>query len=254
MATALIDEVRPTMSAARSITPRRSLPSGRAVVGALLVTVAAVGSFVAATAGGSTPDTSYLIAARPIDAGELLSVADFDIVPIDLPDMVAAMTVSSARNIDGATLLRDLRSGELVSTSDVLAASQAGDDVLIAMHELTFPVQRNRASQSLVPGDRVTILATMPSDDGSTTFVAVEDAIVVGWATGGEGIGASGVGVLTLALGEPGIVMELAHMAHEGEITVVRTTRAMGDLYPSSYPFTSKTLDPLADDQTLAER
>ena len=67
------------MSVERSITPRRSLPSGRAVVGALLVTVAAVGSFVVATAGESTPDVSYLVAARPIDAGESVTVADFDI-------------------------------------------------------------------------------------------------------------------------------------------------------------------------------
>lgn len=248
MASAVIDEVTPAMSAARSITPRRSLPSGRAVVGALLVTVAAVGSFVAATGGESTPDGRYLIAARPIDAGEVVSEADFDVVPIDLPEIVAATTVRNAGNVDGATVLRNLRSGELVSTHDLLAASQAGDGNVVAMHELTFPVPRGRAGQELIPGDRVTVLATLPFDGGSTTFVAVEDAIVVGWATGAEGIGASGSAVLTLALSEPGIVMELVHMTHQGEITVVRTTRAMGDTYPYSYPPASTGRDPVADD------
>ena len=134
--------------------------------------------------------------------------------------------------------MRDLRSGELLSIHDVLAASRAGGDVVVAMHELTFPVPRSRASKSLVPGDRVTVLATLPSDIGSTTYLAVEHAVVVTWVTSGEGIGASGSGVLTLALGEPETVMELAHMASEGEITVVRTTRAMADVYPYSYPST----------------
>lgn len=239
------------MGVERSITPRRSLPSGRAVVGALLVTVAAVGSFVVATAGESTPDVSYLVAARPIDAGESVTVADFDIMPIELPDPVAATAVSSGGDIDGATILRDLRSGELLSIHDVLAASRAGGDVVVATHELTFPVPRSRASQSLVPGDRVTVLATLPSDIGSTTYVAVEHAVVVTWVTSGEGIGASGSGVLTLALGEPETVMELAHMATEGEITVVRTTRAMGDVYPDAYPAEAPRLDAVADDQVV---
>jgi hypothetical protein len=37
-------------------------------------------------------------------------------------------------------------------------------------------------------------------------------------------------------------------MTHQGEITVVRTTRAMGDSYPYSYPPASTGRDPVADD------
>jgi hypothetical protein len=44
---------------------------------------------------------------------------------------------------------------------------------------------------------------------------------------------------LTLALTEPATVMELAHLAHEGDLTVVRTTRAMSDVYPDAYPPTA---------------
>jgi hypothetical protein len=33
--------------------------------------------------------------------------------------------------------------------------------------------------------------------------------------------------------------MELAHLAHEGDLTVVRTTRAMSDVYPDAYPPTA---------------
>ena len=239
MTTGTIDDISTAPGAARSITSRRALPSGRAVVGALLVTVAAIGSFVIATGGSPTPDTSYLVTARSIHAGEPVTTDDFVLLPIELPVEVAATAISGTAGLDGATALDNLRVGELVSTRDLLAAADGADGTNLATHELTLPVPRDRTGQSLVPGDRVTVLASLSTGDGSISVVAVEDALVVAWETGGEGIGASGTAALTLALTEPATVMELAHLAHEGDLTVVRTTRAMSDVYPDVYPPTA---------------
>ena len=57
----------------RTIRPRRSLPGGRAVVGAFLVVVAAVGTFGAYLSATAAPSTSYLVAARSFQLGHVIT-------------------------------------------------------------------------------------------------------------------------------------------------------------------------------------
>ena len=71
-------------SAERTIKPRRGLPSGRAVVGALLVTVAAVGSFAAASRSDNGPDDSYLVITRRVDAGTPVRSEYLQLEPMQL--------------------------------------------------------------------------------------------------------------------------------------------------------------------------
>ncbi|HEY4378497.1 MAG TPA: hypothetical protein VGM93_15125, partial [Acidimicrobiales bacterium] len=53
----------------RSIRPRRGLPGSRAVVGGLLVAVAALGTFAVTTGAGRHAVPRYIVARRPITAG-----------------------------------------------------------------------------------------------------------------------------------------------------------------------------------------
>lgn len=256
MAATTVDDMTAARGApvpAQSIQPRRSLPSGRAVIGALLVTLAGVGAFAVANRGDSAPETSYLVAARSITTGAQINPDDVSVVAIDLPAPVAATSVASSSPIEGATVLRDLRAGELIPAGDLLPAAAAGQDVVTDRHELTIPVPRDRAGRSLGAGDRVTVLATLNTDGPVITFVAVEDALVIDWATGGDAIGASTDGALTLALAEPDEVMALAHMAREGDLTVVRTTRAIGATYPREYPVDRIAANRPAREATEAE-
>ena len=105
----------PPESKIKIFSPRRGLPSGRAVVGALLVTVAAVGAFVIARSNDGIPDTSYLVAVRSVDAGTQITLKDISLIPVTLPMETAANVLSSAVGADGAITTRDLVAGDLIS-------------------------------------------------------------------------------------------------------------------------------------------
>ena len=217
-------------SAERTIAPRRGLPSGRAVAGALLVTVAAVGAFAAAGRGQSGPHESYLVVTRRVEAGTPVRAEDLRLEPMLLPAVAAANSMQSAEAVEGATAVHDLAAGDLLSRHDVVAAPAVGGEPLGAVHEFALPVPRERISPRTAVGDRVTLLATVRVEHEPVTVLAAEDALVLGWTGGDEG---SGSAVLTLALDDAATVADLAHAAATGDITAVRTTRAVRDAYPS---------------------
>ena len=213
-------------AAGRTIAPRRALPSGRALVGALLVTIAAIGAFVVATSGDDGPTTSYLVTTRSLQAGDVITSADVRFEAMTLSDDLAGRALNSTDGLDGATVLRDFRVGELIDVADVIAGAAGTDESDV--HEITIGVPLDRTPASLVVGDRVTILAT--ADD--TTRVAVEDARVLEVDRRPDQIGSSGRGVLTLAIDDPAVVLDVAHLTQTTDITVVRSTRAIDDVFP----------------------
>lgn len=219
----------------RSISPRPSLPNGRAVLGALLVTVAAVGAFVSATSGRGDPDTLWVVVRRAVDAGSSIESADVTTRAIDLPSDVAANALSATSPVDGRVALVDLRPGDLIRDDDLDDPGTSLSD-LPSRHELAVPVERDRLDLDLVPGDRVTILVSLTVDGRAATLVATEDAPVVRWSSADERIGHSGGGVLTVALADADSVMELTHLLSQGQSSIVRTTRAVNDSYPPRYP------------------
>ena len=230
MAVAEADGGYTPTSAIRTISHRRGLPSGRAVVGALLVTVAAVGAFAAASRGGGGPHESYLVIKQPVDAGALVRAEDLRLEPMQLPASAEANAVRSVSSAQDAIAIHDLEAGDVLSVHDFVPATTVGGEALGAIHEFAMPVPRERIAALTAVGDRVTVLATVRMEDGPVTILAAEDALVLGWASG-EGL--SGSGVLTLALDDADTVAGLAHLAVSGEITAVRTTRAVSDAYPA---------------------
>ena len=208
-----------------------ALPSGRALVGGLLVTGAAVAAFLVASRAPAGPDTSYVVLTRAVDAGQALTADDLDLVPLDLGDRLAAMALTSPRVADGAVPLRDLRPGELLLDHDLIGALGIGGASPIDIHELTIPVPVDRSPADLVPGDRVTVDATVGPADQERTVVSVEDATVLDFVHD-DGLG-SRAATLTLAIDDPHLVIDVADLTHTGTVTVVRTTRALDDVYPT---------------------
>lgn len=219
------------------IASRRGLPSGRAAAGALLVAVAAVGAFALAAGGDEGPRTSYLVAVAPVEAGAPVDLDDFALRPLGLSPDVAARALADASGLEGATAVRDLAPGDLLSAADLIEAPTAAGQPAGAVHEIAFPVPVDHISARTVSGDRVTVLTTASdSGGGDSTKVAVEDGVVLSWAADTDAIGGSGTGVLTLAVDDAETAIGLAHMVRTGDVTVVRTTRAAADRYPDSFP------------------
>lgn len=212
----------------RVIAPRRGLPNGRAIVGALLVTLATIGSFAVATSGDSGPKTEYLVVSSPIAAGETVSLQAVTAEPMELSPTLITSALTTTAGLNGATALRDLRAGELLTSDDLIAAHSIDGKAVTNIHELTFSVPLDRTPAGIRRGDRVTILGT----SADVTSVAVEDALVLSIDTQPDQIGSSGNGALTLAIDDAETVMTIAHVTQTTDITVVRSTRALADTYP----------------------
>lgn len=225
-------DVDPPTRPRRSFRPRRGLPTGRAVVGGLLIAIAGVGAFAVATSGNDQPTTEYLVVVRDIEPGEAVGLDDISFEAMDLSPAVAANALRTTRGLEGATALRLLRAGELVDVRTLRGAPFVDGQPVAAVHELTFPVRQNRTPSRLDRGDRVTILA---HTDGDVLVTALEDAVVLSYDTTSSGIG--GVdGVLTLALADSGLVTRAALLSFdEDQLTVVLTSRALEDTYPDHF-------------------
>lgn len=224
-------------AAKRSIVSRRSLPNGRALVGALLVTVAAVGAFVFASGDDGGPGTEYLVLLRDIDAGDSITDVDVAFEPMTLSPQLADIAFESGRtnsvnNPDGATALRVLHAGGLLLAPDLRVATQIDSTNTSNIHELTLPVPLDRTPDPLNPGDLVTVLAYDSRNED--TWVAFEDALVLTFDTYSDSFGSNSEGRLTLGLSDSEQVLRGAHLSFL-ELTVVLTTRTRDDNFPGHY-------------------
>ncbi|MGH8884805.1 MAG: RcpC/CpaB family pilus assembly protein [Egibacteraceae bacterium] len=220
---------------ARPLRRRGGLPSGRAVVGGLLVILAAVGVFAAYTQATAAPRTRWVVAKRDVQIGQRITAGDLGLIAIDLPAPMhpRVFAESGARSLVGAVAIAPIARAELVEASDVRRA-EAG---LIVPEEISFPVSADRAvSGTLQPGERVDVLATYGGQDRSYTLAVVRRALLLRVNRGGGGLESANAVVLTLGLDKPDEASAIAHAVNSGKVIVVRTTAAGPDQgSPSPY-------------------
>jgi Flp pilus assembly protein CpaB len=205
----------------RSVRRRRGLPGSRAVVGGLLVAVAAVGLFAAASSSGQGPTDSYVVARLDLAAGTRLAATDLELVAMELAPALRSRAFSSPQPLVGATLIAPLGPGELVQSSAVVA--RKGDT---ASRELSFTLERGRLSPGVKHGERVDLLATYGTGNDAYTVVVVRQALLVAVERPRTAAGDNGPATVTVALEEPADALALAHAIQLGKVTLVRATGA----------------------------
>lgn len=199
----------PPAADAPAVTRRRGLPGGRAVVGAFLVTLAAVGVFAAYLDATAAPTTAWVTAVRDLSPGDVVTPADLAPVLLELPPAQAATAFTDLDDVAGKVVISPLHAGELVGRGDVrLPADVAGSS------SLTFSLPSSRAlAGRLAAGDRVDVVAT---SDGITTFVALDLELVDVVVDGSET-------TVTVALAEPDTVLAVAHAVDTADVSLART-------------------------------
>lgn len=205
--------------AARQIRPRRGLPGGRAVVGGLLVAVAAVGTFAAVSGAGRGPDTSYVVAAREVEPGSVLTADDLELVAIDLPDSVRAGAFTRPGEVVGAVVVGPLAEGDLVQ-----AGGLAPGDPLPTF-SLALP-EADANGGDLGPGDVVQVFATYGSDGASPTILLSAEAEVVGTSSADDTVAASGEITVKLAVDSAEERSAIINAKVTGQISLVRVSGA----------------------------
>jgi len=203
----------------RTVRPRRPLPGSRAVVGALLVVLAAVGTFVAYLEGTSPPETRFLVADVELRPGQVLTTADveaaFRAVAVELPPEQAgrALAADAAQQLVGATVLAPVTPEDLVVGSLFARPGEPGAGV-----SLSFPIAAERAfAGRVVPGEQVDLLVTL----GDTTRVVARGIRVADVVGAGDGVGAGSM-VLTVLLPDLATAQEVLAAADNGRVALAR--------------------------------
>ncbi len=212
----------------RRIQRTRTLPGGRAVVGALLVVAAAVATFAAYLDATAAPTRAFMVATAAIDPGTRLVSTDdiaarFGTIALEVHGEVADRLVPAGdiERLVGQVVVAPLQAGDLLSASQLVA-----DGGVEGAHTLSFALPRTAAvGGDLRPGERIDVLATFGSGDGAyTTYVARGVPLLRLTAPDGGSLGASSDLTLTVAVTDAVDVQALGHAVNTATVFVVRST------------------------------
>jgi Flp pilus assembly protein CpaB len=194
------------------------LPGARAIVGGLLVAVAGVGTLATWQRASGAPDHAYVVASRAILPGETITADHLQLVPIDLPESLAAAAFGDMDAVAERVALAPIGEGELIQISQVSDPGQA-----VAVAEVSLALERDRAVDGrLRSGDLVDVFVTF---DDRTDLIA-DGVRVVAVNDGGAAFSAASQITVTLALEDADPRTDLVHAARAGDVTLVRSTHA----------------------------
>lgn len=238
--------------AGRHIRRSRGLPGGRAVVGALLISAAAVGVFAAFLTATAEPQTRYAVAVDDVGVGTRLgadeAVADlFEFVAIELPPGVSSRAVSQPQSpqLSGQLVTSPIQAGDLL-----LATSIVDDARVPATEKLSFSLAASDAvGGSLQAGERIDVLATYGSGTEAWTAFVVRGVLLVDHQSATGGVGANGDVTLTVAVSSLRDVQALAHAIRTAEVVVTRSTVGEGahEAAPGAFTPTREASGPTPD-------
>jgi hypothetical protein len=224
----------------RRIRRARGLPGGRAVVGALLITAAAVGVFAAFLTATAEPSTHYAVARGDIEVGTRIdsdaAVAElFEFVPVDLPHDVS---VRAVQDVQAPQLVGQLVTAPISRGDLLLASAIVDDDRVPATEKLSFSLPAADAvGGALQAGERIDVLATYGSGADAWTAFVVRGVLLVAVDGGDAGMGGSSDVTLTVAVSSLEDVQALGHAVRAADVFVTRSTVTEGSTDPAPGAF-----------------
>jgi hypothetical protein len=219
----------PDTSSGRRVGRRRSLPGGRAVAGAFLITAAAVGVFASYLNATAEPTTRYVVATTDIPRGTVVSADMLDTVAIELPEMQRSSTVPAGNidNVIGRVTLGPVRGGDLLQWTTVLSVDPPPG---AATMTFSLPTSRVAHRGNLAAGDTVDIVATY----GDTTlYVATRVELLSNAVPGDSGIS------LTIAVDDPQVGLAIANALDQARVYILRSSPDSSAVPPPFRPTTS---------------
>lgn len=202
--------------------PRRRVMR-RWSIGHLAVAVAAILAFVANLAFLRSQDdaTPVVVAARAIEAGEVIEREDLSTTMLRADAGLLATLLTSAEGMEGRVASRPLGEGELVGAGDLLDG--AGPDGLASM---SIPIDPSHAAGGVIRvGDRVDVVDV--DGEGAAGYVVRNVPVLAVSSSGSGALAATGRDHLVLGLDEEQ-VLAVAEAIADGEVEVVVTTGATG--------------------------
>lgn len=190
------------------------LPSGRAVVGGLLMALAAVGTSLAYAGASADDRVDVLVAARALTPGEVIVDADVQLVAVDVPADVRGLFGAVDAAV-GRQLVSPVAPGEFLLASATAPPSEGAETL-----ELAVTVPASRAVGRLQPGERVDVFSTWRGE--VTELIAVDARVLEVRGGGDSGFGSTEAVTVRLGVEDFGQVEALVHAQAAGDITMVR--------------------------------
>ncbi len=195
---------------------RRGLPSGRAVVGGLLMALAAVGTFLAYAGANADHTVDVLVASHALRTGHVITAEDVELVAVEVPDRVRGLFGAPTAAI-GRVVVAPVDPGEFLLASATVVEPDGADTL-----ELSVSVPAGRAVDGLRPGERVDVFSTWSSD--VTELIAVDARVLDVRGAAGGVLDSGGSIVVRLALRDFAQVEALVHAQAAGDITMIRAS------------------------------
>lgn len=204
---------------ARTLSPRRGLPNGRAVVGGFLVAAGAIGVFSAYQGASQANMHAYVTARNDLEAGELVTRSDLVTIELNLPKALRQLAVTSPEALIGSTTLAPVSRGQLIWRGGVVKPDGSPQ-----LAQISIPVQpANALGGRLLPGERVDVLLASTASGTPEVTTISSGARVVRIESGNQTVGSNGA--LTLVLAVPqGELEEIAKATASGTVTIARVT------------------------------
>ena len=206
----------------RRITPRRVWPGGRALLGGLLVTLAALGVFSAYRSADRPPETRYVVATADIAPGTVITTDHVGLQRIELPASIRAQAFDDADDalVLGSVAVAPVEAGELLQASAV--RSTTAPTQRPPAYELSFEIDTARAlNGDLRPGEVVDVVATSGVGEQSTTRTVVERVLILDVSTPTTSFSAGAV-IITVGLDESNDAISVTSALDRGLVTLVR--------------------------------
>ena len=199
------------------------IPRHRAVIGGLLISIAAALAFMASSAGDAAPSRTVVVASRDITPGTRISATDLERRSLPIDEELAAHGFATTDELLSATTLAPIGAGELLQRSAIRGSGPSTDEA-----GFSFPIDREHALDGdLRPGDIVDVLATFGSGlDAETAVLARSVRIAQISATDSSSVAGAGRLVVTAHFTATDQLLEVAHAAQVAALTLVRTTGA----------------------------
>lgn len=204
--------------------PSRRLPSGRAVLGGLLITLAVLGVLLASRLGDNATIRDVVVARTDLAPGTVIE-----------PEHVAQIQLRLAEDVDwvatdpsqvvGSVLLGPVARLEFLQLSNV--AEGLPDAVPSGLAVVSIEVDSSRAPVSLSAGQLVSVVATYDDRElGQETRLIAEDAIVLSYDNGDTEFGGTGDTVLRLGIADGTVASELVMASILADVSVIGVTGA----------------------------
>ena len=205
------------------IRSRKRLPSGRAVLGGLLVSLAVVAVLVASRMGEDATFQDVVVASQELAPGTVIEPGHIQQVRMRLSED-ANFVISTPESIIGSVVLGPVGANEFLQVSNI--AEGTPDALPSGLAEVSIEIEPGRAPARISSGELVSVLATFSNGDSSRTVLVADRVVVLSYDNGAADDFGGGDTVLRLGVDSGHTASAIVTAAITGDVSIVGVTGA----------------------------